>query len=1008
MTLPTWVDFDFAERTAAVMARRLSGSTAEWGRLFADAQAILASRTDTRDSEKHDSYDFEEWRDLVAAARILDLSATNSGIRDPKGRKNAAILAACAFGMSGTAVSASAVIKEHELLDGDLTPGELTVLALSSPNLCRSLFSALPVTSNYRRCIENIAAFLATGREELFKEASEALDQAIWEEGGAWEGYLLRNSRLALAHIGRLAVAKVLSPYESRFPSGYVDRLVSDLPTFLPSQYEAISEYRALAPDRNLLIALPTGTGKTLLGEMALLSSLGRTAGLACYIAPYVALGRQVAEKIRRHTPADVRVHQLVGGYQEPEGIDPENQLEVVVATPERFDALLRLRGDLLSSLRCVIFDEAHIIGNDQRGIRLEGLITRLRLAALRGDRVPRFVLLSAVLSNTDALATWMGITTADVVTGTWRPSAKRLLRWTQDGKLKLHAGDDPLRKGNPSDVLGEINLPWPNTDFYRAHHYGNIRQQEPRALGNIAYLTEFEYAQHERPVLCICASRSKTRRLATEIAERFPIVEPLPQSIQSIVDIIDRKYTYLRPLKEALLRGVAYHNSSLAHDLREAIEKAVESRDLKAVAATTTLAEGVDLPFRVTILADWLTFDGETERPMQSLLFKNIAGRCGRAGQFTEGDTVVFDNPVGEARLTGEVTRQNLQDQIFFTETQPVLASAIGRVNQQIAISAIGSQLLAAIPENPDVDDLPSSFEAFSFARLTEDKNTASVRIGRAFQEILDGSEGEPLAVVASPATLTAFGRAASSGGLSPKTAKRLRAVLGELRVEESTRPGLVRVAGILLKQLGSVDEQINPELRKSVTNPKSRPVVRVNSLEMVLELWLTGHSYEQIFAQLPSNQRSSRQPKLNDWLAGSAEESTWIEEFAKFYDFMSSCVEFFLPWLLRAARYLDESDGDSVLPWSAWARYVELGVDNEWAVLMLDSSLLTDRQIAQAMGERMSAVSLSGEGVIESARQILAETVDLGSQNFRDFMRLYLHSMSAEGATETGLRRS
>ena len=92
--------------------------------------------------------------------------------------------------------------------------------------------------------------------------------------------------------------------------------------------------------------------------------------------------------------------------------------------------------------------------------------------------------------------------------------------------------------------------------------------------------------------------------------------------------------------------------------DVREGIERAVESRALKVVAATTTLAEGVDLPFRVTILADWLTFDGEKDRPMDSLLFKNIAGRCGRAGQFTEGDTIIFDNPVGDALMTSPARR--------------------------------------------------------------------------------------------------------------------------------------------------------------------------------------------------------------------------------------------------------------------------------------------------------------------------------------------------------------
>ena len=144
MTIPTWVDFESAERSAAVMARGLSGSSEAWGRLLANAQAVLASRTDIPHSEQRGSYDFDEWRDLVAAARILDLAATELGLENLENRKTAAILAACAFGMSGTAVSSTAIIRGHRLLDSDLSPGELAALALSSPVLSREIFPKLP------------------------------------------------------------------------------------------------------------------------------------------------------------------------------------------------------------------------------------------------------------------------------------------------------------------------------------------------------------------------------------------------------------------------------------------------------------------------------------------------------------------------------------------------------------------------------------------------------------------------------------------------------------------------------------------------------------------------------------------------------------------------------------------------------------------------------------------------------------------------------------------------
>lgn len=975
MAIPVWADFEAAERAAATMSRGLTGASAAWGTLLASAQAVLAARTDDPDAAPATSYEFDEWRDLIAAARVLDLAATESGLADEDNRRAAAILAACAFGMSGTSVSAAAVIATHGLLEAALTAGELTALALSAPALGRQLFPRLPEDSPSRRCVENLTAFLAQGDEESFGAANEALADAIRGESSPWESYLLRLSRLSLVHAGRLAASAVLREHSSRFPTGYVDRLVADSPMLLPSQYEAILDHGVLDSARNLLITLPTGTGKTLLGEIALLASLGRAPGLVCYIAPYVALGRQVAEKFMRHTPPGVRVHRLMGGYQEPEPLDPDNRAEIVVATPERFDAMIRLQPDLLTKIRCVVFDEAHMIGNSERGIRLEGVLTRLRLAALRGADVPRFVLLSAVLSNSDALAEWIGIAPENVIRGTWRPSAKRLLRWTEDGGLRLYSGDDPLR-GDPSEVLGEARLPWPHVGFYPAKNFGGIRAQEPNALANIAFLADYQYQQYQQPVLCVCATRPRTRHLADQIALRFPPIEPLPVAIRQITDLIDERYKYLRPLREGLLRGVAYHNSSLPHDVREGIERAVSARVLKVVAATTTLAEGVDLPFRVTVLADWLVFDGEKSRPMESLLFKNIAGRCGRAGQFTEGDTVIFDNPVGDAELTTPSRRSLLQEDIFFASTQPALRSALSRLDRSTAVAAVGSQLLAAIHENPLVDDLSGNFFRMGFASRTAEGDASRQRVEAAFAQILDASEGSPLAVAASPAQLTDFGQAANASGLSPASARRLRQVLSEIPDAGSTRADLVRIGSRFLRDLASVPEQTNPDLRKAVESANSRPIVRLDDIEIVLHLWLAGESIETIFAALPSNQRSKRRPGLQTWLDGVSEDSTWTDQFAKFYDFVNGCLQFFLPWMLRAARSMEALQVETGRPWREWAEFVESGADSPWAVRLITGGATDDRMAAVTLGKRLDDLDVDAEELsVEQVQALVLE---------------------------------
>ena len=1001
MTLPEWVRFEHAERTAAVMARQMSGRAESWGTLLAHAQAILDSHTDDNGPALQESYDFDKWQDLIAAARVVDQAATNNGLVDGEDRKTAATLAACSFGMWGAAVSATAVVKGHNLLESELTAGEMTALALSSPTLSRQIFTKLPQGSPYRQCVENIIAFLVTGQKRQIEEALQGLERATIEAADDWESYLLGLSRLSLAHLDRLATARVLEPYRARFPEGYVERLAADSPTLLPSQFEAIEKGGILERERNLLVSLPTGTGKTLLGELALMSALGNEPGLVCYVAPYVALGRQAAERIESHVPEGVRVTPLMGGYKEPSPLDPEARMEVLVATPERLDALIRLREDLMPWMRCIVFDEAHLVANDQRGIKLEGMITRLKLNSLRQDLAVRFIFLSAVLSNTDELARWIGIGDQDVIQGTWRPSAKRLLSWGDDGVLRLHAGEDPIRH-TPQEVLGQSDLPWPNPNLFPVTHPGQENRQRPLELANVAYLAAVQLQQHQQPVLCVCASRAKTRQLASHIAQRLPVVEPTPDRVQTVVDLIEARHPYLNSLKRHLQHGVAYHNSTLPPAIRTGIERAVEDRELQVVVATTTLAEGVDLPFRVTILADWLMFDGERSTPIQSLLFKNIAGRCGRAGQFTEGDTIIFDNPVGDERYTQTARRKALQQEIFFSSSQPRLTSAVTRIEENKAVATIGSQLLAAIHENPDEDDLGALFLENSFAyQMVGRDGIAERRIRLAVSDILDEREGEPLAVAASPIRLTQFGEATRVTGLTPGTARRLRETLREVASQTDTNVNIVDACRAILEALGNVPEQTNSDLRRAVENPKSRPIVRKDELQHVINGWLSGVPLEEIFATTPSKMRSKHKATLRPWLNGTEDVEFWTDGFATFTEFVNNVLTFFLPWMLRSAESLGRLNELSDLPWATWGNFAEAGVDNTWGYALLDQDIIEVRSMARDAGRLIERLSGGEEVSLEQFQYALSQIVGISPDTMRRARNWFVAMVSEETPT-------
>jgi len=87
-----------------------------------------------------------------------------------------------------------------------------------------------------------------------------------------------------------------------------------------------------------VIVSLPTSTGKTLLGELFAVHAMGAAPGVVCFVTPYVATGRQVVQAFRRHWPSESRIHAMLGGFAEPEGLAPTARMEIVVATPERLE----------------------------------------------------------------------------------------------------------------------------------------------------------------------------------------------------------------------------------------------------------------------------------------------------------------------------------------------------------------------------------------------------------------------------------------------------------------------------------------------------------------------------------------------------------------------------------------------------------------------------------------------------------------------------------------------
>ncbi|MEO1390270.1 MAG: DEAD/DEAH box helicase [Cyanobacteria bacterium J06634_6] len=176
----------------------------------------------------------------------------------------------------------------------------------------------------------------------------------------------------------------------------------------------ALNDYAILENRKNLIVSAPTNSGKSLIGWLTLFQVL-REGKRAVLLEPLRALAREKGDELERIAkplgkllgrPIQVKIS--TGDYRIEDELmgDPPPGGELIVATPERLEALLRKPGNLnwFESIGAVCVDEAHLLASDRRGPTLEYLLTTFLAMA----SPPRLLLLSATLGNTEALERWL------------------------------------------------------------------------------------------------------------------------------------------------------------------------------------------------------------------------------------------------------------------------------------------------------------------------------------------------------------------------------------------------------------------------------------------------------------------------------------------------------------------------------------------------------------------------------------------------------------------------
>ncbi len=467
-----------------------------------------------------------------------------------------------------------------------------------------------------------------------------------------------------------------------------------------------------LGDNESFVVAAPTASGKTLVAEMAALKAFFEKRGKTIYTVPLRALAREKYDDLtRRYRNIGLKVVQSTGDY---DGTAPWlAKADVVIATNEKIDSLIRHRAAWLHDVSLVVADEIHLMGDITRGPALEVVLTRLRMQ----NRGLRTIALSATIPNAEEIAAWLG---ARLVRSDWRPV--------------------PLREGvfyGGAVIFNDGTVTW-------------IEEKDRDDAVNIALETIGHGGQAIIFVNTRKAAESVAQKAAPKIAAlRNGAGEETTSKMSDALSSASPEPTKLgRKVSELAAKGVAFHHAGVISSQRRLIEDGFRENRIKLIAATTTLSMGLNLPSRRVIIRDWRRYEsGQGMSPLPVLEIKQMAGRAGRPGFDRYGEAVLiarnrrderylFDNYVKAG--PEDIGSQLANEPVLRSHVLASIAGAFAQDREEL-MDFLGRTFFAHREGVSRLTSLVNEILAFLLREdlIREEKGLAATRFGRRVSEL-------------------------------------------------------------------------------------------------------------------------------------------------------------------------------------------------------------------------------------------------------------------------------
>jgi helicase len=340
---------------------------------------------------------------------------------------------------------------------------------------------------------------------------------------------------------------------------------------------------------KNIILCTPTASGKTIAAELAIMKAIER-GKKAIYLVPLRALAYEKYHEFKKYEELGYKVRMEVGDLDAAK-YKHKPDFDIIVATAEKCDSILRSKPEWFKGTGILVLDEIHLIASD-RGPVYEILCSKFR------NIYPdvQVIGLSATIGNAEELAQWLN---ASLVSSPWRP-----VELTEQVVIK---GDDGL-------------------------------------------VSVVKKSLKDGQAMVFVNSRKSAEAVAEKLGLELGLAANNEKLAETIEDALNPPTRQCHRLASCVRAGTAFHHAGLVNEQRSAVEQGFKDGSIKVIAATPTLAAGVNLPSRTVILRDIRRYTDTGLAYINVLEYKQMVGRAGRPKYDDKGIAITLAKNEDEA----------------------------------------------------------------------------------------------------------------------------------------------------------------------------------------------------------------------------------------------------------------------------------------------------------------------------------------------------------------------